>query len=179
LETEVGSQRVPDEWTAEFAGRETLVQRRLREQLLRTHLPKLLRYEDRNSMAHSIESRVPFLDYRLVEFCQQLPDELKVRGAVTKVVLRSAMGALVPAAILNRTDKMGFVTPEEVWMRQTFPAAFRRELDAALETTSTLVATDRVRRDCLRVLEEPVPFDFSIWRLLCLARWQRRFAVSE
>jgi asparagine synthase (glutamine-hydrolysing) len=60
------------------------------------NLPQLLRYEDRNSMAFSIESRVPFLDYRLVEFISSLPSSMKIRHDWTKWVLRQAMAEVLP-----------------------------------------------------------------------------------
>ncbi len=71
-------------------------------------LPHLLRYEDRNSMAHSIEARVPFLDYRLVDFLFTLPDEWKIKGLETKYVLRKAMRDILPEPISSRKDKIGF-----------------------------------------------------------------------
>jgi asparagine synthase (glutamine-hydrolysing) len=81
-------------------------------------LPTLLQFEDRNSMAFSIESRVPFLDHRLVEFAFSLPDEAKIHNGVTKRILRESMRDLMPQAITDRKDKKGFVTPGEVkWLR--------------------------------------------------------------
>jgi len=81
-------------------------------------LPSLLQYEDRNAMAFSIESRVPFLDHRLVEFVFSLPDEDKIRMSETKHILRHSLKGLLPAAIAARKDKKGFVTPGEVkWLR--------------------------------------------------------------
>ncbi|MGI8894009.1 MAG: asparagine synthase (glutamine-hydrolyzing), partial [Bacteroidia bacterium] len=83
-----------------------------------TSLPSLLHYEDRNSMAFSIESRVPFLDHRLVEFTFSLPDENKIEGATTKSILRKSLADILPDKIRNRRDKKGFVTPGEVkWLR--------------------------------------------------------------
>ena len=79
-------------------------------------LPALLRYEDRNSMAWSVESRVPFLDHNLVEFIIGLPNEYKFRGGRTKAILRAGMRGVVPDEILDRRDKMGFVTPQSEWM---------------------------------------------------------------
>jgi asparagine synthase (glutamine-hydrolysing) len=84
--------------------------------LTRSSLPKLLHYEDRNSMAHSIEARVPFLDYRLVEFAFNLPSEQKIHAGLTKVILRQALTGILPEPIRTRTDKMGFVTPEKEWL---------------------------------------------------------------
>ena len=81
-------------------------------------LPTLLHYEDRNSMAHSIESRVPFLDHRLVELLFQFPANMKINDGWTKYVLRNSMENILPKEIQWRTDKKGFVTPGEIlWLR--------------------------------------------------------------
>ncbi|MBP5475182.1 MAG: asparagine synthase (glutamine-hydrolyzing), partial [Methanomicrobium sp.] len=88
----------------------------LRNEILNSNLQALLHYEDRNSMAFSIESRVPFLDYRFAEYTASLPLNQKIRCGVTKYVLRNAIRGIVPEKIRTRMDKMGFVTPEEVWM---------------------------------------------------------------
>ncbi len=83
-----------------------------------TSLPSLLHYEDRNSMAFSIESRVPFLDHRLVEFVFSLEDSDKFKNGLTKSILRKSLSGMIPEAIINRKDKKGFVTPGEVkWLR--------------------------------------------------------------
>ncbi|MCB0540416.1 MAG: asparagine synthase (glutamine-hydrolyzing), partial [Bacteroidetes bacterium] len=81
----------------------------LTHQILKDPLPSLLRYEDRNSMAFSIESRVPFMDYRLLEFTLGLPEKLIYRYGVRKYILRQALRSKVPDKILDRKDKMGFV----------------------------------------------------------------------
>lgn len=86
------------------------------DDLERYSVPALLRYEDRNSMAWGIESRVPFLDYRLVDFMLKLPTRHKVRRSQTKSILRRALRGLVPNEILDRRDKLGFVTPQYQWM---------------------------------------------------------------
>lgn len=90
----------------------------LNQLLFTTSLPSLLHYEDRNSMAFSIESRVPFLDHRLVEFAFTLKNEDKINGVETKYILRKALGNIMPDEITNRKDKKGFVTPgENKWLR--------------------------------------------------------------
>ena len=68
-------------------------------------------------MAFSREVRLPFLDHRLVEYLYAIPTEQKVRGTDTKVVLRNAIQDVVPEAIRNRKDKMGFQPPEVAWLR--------------------------------------------------------------
>ncbi len=83
-----------------------------------TSLPTLLQYEDRNSMAFSIESRVPFLDHRLVEFVFSLSDDDKIDNGITKKILRRSLSSILPEKISSRKDKKGFVTPGEIkWLR--------------------------------------------------------------
>ncbi len=86
--------------------------------LLSTTLPTLLHFEDRNSMAFSLESRVPFLDHRLVEFAFTLTREDRINDkAETKYILREALKPVLPKAVYERKDKKGFVTPGEVkWL---------------------------------------------------------------
>jgi asparagine synthase (glutamine-hydrolysing) len=90
----------------------------LKRELFATNLPALLHWEDRNSMAFSIESRVPYLDHRVAVFLGALPLRQKIRDGVTKFILRKAVKGLIPESIRCRMDKMGFVTPEEAWMRE-------------------------------------------------------------
>jgi asparagine synthase (glutamine-hydrolysing) len=82
-------------------------------------LQHLLRWEDRNAMAFSIETRVPFLDHNLVEYVLALPSYTKVRRGITKWILRRAVIDLLPPEILDRTDKIGFASPEEIWMNDS------------------------------------------------------------
>lgn len=78
-------------------------------------LPLYLRVEDRNASAHSIEARVPFLDYRLVELLFQLPDNWRMRGPWNKYIQREAMRGRIPELVRTRVDKMGFPTPARKW----------------------------------------------------------------
>lgn len=80
-----------------------------------TLLPALLQVEDRVSMAASLESRVPLLDYRIAELVASMPPALKFRGGEIKYVLKKAMSSLLPKAILERKDKMGFPVPLNEW----------------------------------------------------------------
>ncbi len=106
--------------------------RHLRDAVLESSLPHLLRYEDRNSMAFSIESRVPFLDHRLVEFVFQQAPHLRIRHGWTKWVHRQAMEGLLPDAIAWRSDKVGFETPEVAWQRDLLAARTDLFADGAL-----------------------------------------------
>ena len=81
-------------------------------------LEHLLKWEDRNSMWFSLESRIPFLDYRLVEATLGLPANRIINKGTTKKILRDAMQGILPEKIRNRRDKIGFLTPESIWFRQ-------------------------------------------------------------
>jgi asparagine synthase (glutamine-hydrolysing) len=80
-------------------------------------LEELLRYADRNSMAHGREVRLPFLDHELVEFIFSLPANFKIRNGWTKWLLRKSMESKLPAEITWRRDKTGFEPPQEQWIR--------------------------------------------------------------
>jgi asparagine synthase (glutamine-hydrolysing) len=84
----------------------------------RMSLPTLLRYEDRNSMDNSLETRLPFLDYRLAEFAVALPNTLKVRDGYGKWALRKAMHGRIPIEIERARYKRGFDTAQKVWMAE-------------------------------------------------------------
>lgn len=143
----------------------------LSSQTTSTSLPALLRYEDRNSMAWSIESRVPFLDYRLVEFLAGVPDYMKLRGGVTKRVMRDALSGVLPNDIRDRRDKMGFVTPEEVWLRETATGWFKQGVEATLDRLPDVFHPERVRKVLDSVITGRAPFSFDLWRILCLGLW--------
>jgi asparagine synthase (glutamine-hydrolysing) len=96
-------------------GREPL-ERELLRQTFHTSLPGLLRYADRDSMAHSREVRLPFLDRRVAEFALSLPAAFLYRDGRRKSVLREAMRGLVPDRILDRNDKIGFEPPQASWL---------------------------------------------------------------
>jgi asparagine synthase (glutamine-hydrolysing) len=143
----------------------------LEDQLLATSLPALLRYEDRNSMAWSIESRVPFLDYRLVEFVAGLADELKFSRGLTKVVLRDALNGVVPEPVRNRRDKMGFVTPEREWLKGPGRAWFLGGVREAADAAPELFDGDAVVREAEEIADGRASFSFLPWRVLCFGRW--------
>src|SRR6267378_3382423 len=86
---------------------------------IKTYLHELLMKQDQMSMAASLETRVPFLDHKLVEFSAALPERMKLRGATTKYILRESMKGLLPEAILSR-PKMGFPVPIGAWFRGAF-----------------------------------------------------------
>ena len=100
-----------------FRGQKKLA-RSLYTDMTKYSIPHLLRYEDRNSMAFSIESRVPFLDYRLVEYVFSLPVTWRIRNGWTKYILRNTLKGVIPEKIRKRRSKIGFATPEVAWLRE-------------------------------------------------------------
>lgn len=163
-----------------LGGRGGLRQRQVAD-LTAYSVPGLLRYEDRNSMAWSIESRVPFLDYRLAEFVLALPVEHKLRNGRSKALLRAALRGLVPDAILDRRDKMGFVTPQSRWMEQ---GALGRHMEAVLAAapaptgqwldTGRLLQAWRTAGERDRRTMQPLLF-----RAGTLAQWAGRFDIAQ
>ncbi|MEY4570852.1 MAG: hypothetical protein RLZ10_45 [Bacteroidota bacterium] len=139
-----------------------------------TNLPMLLHWEDRNSMAFSVEARVPFLDHRIVEFGYNLQDVLKINNGVTKIVLRDSMEGIVPDEILDRRDKMGFVTPESEWMKGDFMDTYRDELKQSINNFSSIL-DEKV----LVMFDEYSlgrrPYNSIFWRIICLNRWFNLF----
>lgn len=138
------------------------------------HLPALLHYEDRNSMAHGVEARLPFLDHQLVEFLLSLSPEKLIKNGVRKKIMRDALGSLLPLKILNRYDKLGFTTPQEIWMetytntvlklakeaQTTFPEIFNKQW---MEWVSTILRKKQRRHYPL------------IWRAISLGKWGKLY----
>lgn len=147
----------------------------LARELTATNLPALLHYEDRNAMAFSIESRVPFLDYRFVEYIASLPLDQKIRGGVTKIALRNAIRGIVPEAIRCRMDKMGFVTPEEVWMRDALRPFVLEVLSSSAFAGRKYWDADAVIRDYLAFLDGKTSYSPEVWRIVCTELWLRTF----
>ncbi|HKR60188.1 MAG TPA: asparagine synthase (glutamine-hydrolyzing) [Pyrinomonadaceae bacterium] len=102
-------------YPAEFEGLPSL-RKLLWWNTTREGLVELLRYADRNSMAHSREVRLPFLDHNLVEFVFRLPDRFLIRNGWTKWILREAFRGIVPAPITDRVDKLGYMPPQKRWL---------------------------------------------------------------
>lgn len=135
-----------------------------------TNLPQLLRYEDRNSMYHSIETRLPFLDYRLVEFGVALPSNFKIgMNGIQKTVLRGAMRRVVPDGILDRRDKIGFAPPNRDWTKE-FVHLWRDSVSDSM-IVSKLIGREVANLNGLAA--EVLSVD-TIWRLINLAIFARQ-----
>jgi len=145
--------------------------------LTRTSLPPLLRYEDRNSMAYSIESRVPFLTPTLVEFALSLPEKYLVADdGLTKAVFRRAMRGLVPDAILDRKDKIGFVAPERAWLSQQ--ESWATSVISWPESDAGPVDRTRLLAELRRLSQDGTSNTAGLWRSVNLIAWARKFDVQ-
>jgi asparagine synthase (glutamine-hydrolysing) len=143
-----------------------------------SNLPMLLHWEDRNSMAHGIEARVPFLDPPLVAFSLGLGNNHKMESSETKRVLRLAMKGYVPEDVLSRTDKLGFTTPEQGWFRGTLREAVHDGVEATLARFPGLLNAQGVRDMRDSMLEGRRPLDHSLWRIISLGIWGECFDVA-
>lgn len=141
----------------------------------KTLLPALLQVEDRVSMAHGIESRVPLLYHPLVELAATIPADIKFRNGEMKHIFRKAVKPFLPEVIFNRRDKMGFPTPLTEWAK-----------NGAREFITDIFTSERARHRPLfnnaRILDglnrEP-KYGRKLWGLLCLELWQRAFHDRE
>ena len=140
----------------------------------KTLLPALLQIEDRVSMAHGLESRVPFLDHPLIELAATIPANIKFTNGTMKRVLKDSMSYCLPSVITNRQDKMGFPVPLVQWMKEDIK-------DFIFDTFSSQKALNRDFIDNKKVLaglEKEWKFGRKIWGLLCLELWQQEFLDS-
>ena len=168
--------RALDPFVAAGASNARSVRNQSHAQLVDTTLQMLLHCEDRDSMAHSVEARVPFLDYRLVEYILGLPDDYRISGGVTKRILRDAMHGILPERVRMRMDKLGFVTPEEIWLRERSPDKFRDALNAAIQASQGIIES-RASDVLEHMIAGRLPFSFQIWRLISFGAWMRVFKV--
>ena len=138
----------------------------------KTLLPALLHVEDRVSMAHGLESRVPFVDAEVVEFAATLPADVKFKHGDLKHALKEAARGTVPDAIVDRRDKMGFPVPLNEWMRGELR-----------EFVVDILGSDRARSrpyleggfDAEALIEREGRFSRKLWGLFSLELWQQEF----
>lgn len=147
-------------------------------QLLYTNLPMLLHFEDRNSMAHSIEARVPFLDYRLVEFVYNLPDQFKIDSGFTKKILRESMSGVIPDEIRDRTDKIGFQAPELIWMKEILKDEYKNAV-SNIEEDSKGIIGENLLLNFENIISGKEPFDNFLWQCISFAKWMKVFDVQN
>jgi asparagine synthase (glutamine-hydrolysing) len=158
-------------------GHSTLLDRLLYADI-KTYLVELLMKQDQMSMATSIESRVPFLDHKLVEFAAALPDSWKLSGLTTKRILREAMRGVLPESILNR-PKMGFPVPFGAWVRGRWNSVARDVLLDRRSRERGVVDPVAVERLLIDHAAGRTDGADRLWSLLNLELWYRTFIDGE
>lgn len=140
---------------------------------IKTYLHELLMKQDQMSMATSIESRVPFLDHKLVEFTARMPDTMKLRGGTTKFVLRESMKGILPDRILSRS-KMGFPVPIGRWFRGPFKSVIDEYVLSDRALGRDIFEPDFVRR-LVSLHQSGEDHSERLWALLNFEIWLRQF----
>lgn len=142
---------------------------------LKYSITSLLRYEDRDSMAFGIESRVPFLDYRFVEFVYSLADNQKIRQGETKWIMREALKGVLPEKIRTRQDKIGFATPEEYWMKQALGKDMKKVFASEKFNSRGYFEKGKTSQYFEEVLAGKYSNYQLFWRLYNFEMWMRVF----
>lgn len=166
------ARRYPRQRAADQAAGRRLVSE-LGLSLTRRGLPALLRHGDRNSMRFSVESRVPFLTTGMADLLLSLPESYLISPqGETKHVFRAAMRGIVPDAVLDRRDKIGFSTPEQEWLSSMAPTAL-----AWLRDSSDIpfIKKDEMLKAFERMTSGGAAFSWQAWRLINFARWHDHF----
>jgi asparagine synthase (glutamine-hydrolysing) len=159
-------------------GRPSLAQE-LRQSVERAPLPLYLRVEDRNSMASSLEVRLPFLDYRLVSLAFALPDRVKLQGPWNKHLLRESMRGRIPEIVRTRPDKMGFPTPIDDWFRKDWHAPMRELIDECAPLLQGICDTQAIARDLEQHRQGLVNQGGALFKAAQLALWLRQCRASR
>jgi len=158
-----------------IAKRNDSLQERLLQEETAFNLQQLLHYEDRNSMAFSIEARVPFVDYRVVEYAMSIPATYKIHNGWSKYPLRRAGEGILPKEIQWRKDKMGFVTPQNEWIRTLLPRIRTFLLDEPLRSSQFLNRNSleqQLTKTHLSIAHS------ELWQIINLEMWMRVFDVG-
>ncbi len=138
-------------------------------------LPALLHVEDRTSMAVSLESRVPLLDHRIVELATAIPPSVKFRGGANKHILRKAVRNIIPKAVLDRKDKIGFAVPLSEWLQSGLRDFVQSILLSEKARSRHMYKSEEVEK----AIRRGSKFGRQIWGLLCLELWFREFIDDE
>jgi asparagine synthase (glutamine-hydrolysing) len=144
--------------------------------LFQYSLPHQLHSEDRNAMFHSVESRLPFLDHRLVEWCLSLPDDFIIRDGATKALLREGMKGVLPESIYNRHSKLGFPGPEESLFKHQYhyiQQQFQEFIDIFPE-----IFTKHLLEIHTAYFQHKIPYNNLLFRALSFGTWAREFGIN-
>ena len=136
---------------------------------MKAWLPALLQVEDRMSMAFSLESRVPFLDHRIVDLLFSMPVNIKFNGGRIKYILREALKGIIPEEIRCRKHKVGFPVPFSQWMRGPLKNFAKNLLLSKRSIDRGIFRPEAVKR----AIDNSSTFDRELWGIMCLETWFR------
>jgi asparagine synthase (glutamine-hydrolysing) len=138
---------------------------------LKVHLPALLHVEDRTSMAWALESRVPLLDHRIVEFMASIPPVIKFKHGQPKYLFRQAIKNIIPPQVLQRKDKMGFPVPLHLWLKDSLRSFVKEVLLDPRAKQRGIFNMQQLER----AIDQEKSFGRVIWGALCIELWFKTF----
>ena len=163
-----------------FNFRKSILKQKLLESFVNSPLREFLRYEDKNSMHFSIETRVPFLDFNFVDMASKIPTELLIKNGVLKYVLKERTKELIPNEIYKNQKKYGFTTPQEKWQKTILKYEF--------DTTFEKIKNDGIfsfidHKKVYKLYSQYSKNKFNdwtiIWRLYCLYKWKKIMKINH
>ena len=145
--------------------------------MLHASLPKYLHWEDRSSMANSVETRVPFLNHTLVEIYSSLSEE-DLLCSDRKGVFKDAIRDLLPEEIYYRRDKKGYVNSEQLWVKEVDTEFFRTKLEIGLNRIGNRINKKAMLKDFDLMVLGKRPFDYQFWRIIIFGEWMSVFGID-
>ena len=145
-----------------------------KQQLVHLYLPAYLHHQDRNSMAFSVESRAPFLDYRVVEFLLSISDAHKIKNGKRKFIIREAFKPQLSKEVYSRYSKLGFPAPLQKWMCEQ-PNLYKKEI---LECLKIGIFKESLIQSFEDQEKIGFPDYLKFWRVIALSRWIKKFNVE-
>ena len=139
-------------------------------------IPYQLHSEDRNSMANSVEARLPFLDFELIEYMLKIPPSYIIRNGESKAVLRTALKKLLPSEIRNRHSKLGFAAPEEDWVRNN-AKYIRKDLEKIVDMSGGFINNNIIHLFDA-IIKKKRAYDSCIFRVISFGAWIECFNVK-
>lgn len=152
--------------------------RYLLDQIIHKTLNNILQYEDISSMLQSIEIRSPFMDYRLMEFAFSIPNDLKFKKGITKVIQRETIGKMLPDSITNNRKKIGFNTPFTDYISNdtSFKSYIFSTVNSKSFSSKNIWKGDKIAK----VFENPSKYpDFPFWRFINMEIWSKVYDINN
>ena len=173
IDTENSFKRFDDIFSSKNVGKESYFDQMTHFDF-KTLLPSLLQVEDRMSMAHGLESRVPFLDHQLIELTAKIPANIKFKNGELKRILKKSFSSEIPKSILKRKDKMGFPTPINEWIRRGGPM---REYVGDIFSSQKAKTRPYLNKEFSidKLMNADSLYGRNLWALLSLELWQNHY----